>query len=116
LDGKRKVIREIEAESTHQNFWGDAKAAAKKMKNMASLQKEVEEGEMLELLISDGDAVELEKEVGKLEFALYLSGPYDRNDAILALHSGQGGTEAMDWTSMFVSYVYPIHRKKRMAV
>jgi len=100
LDGKRKSIREIEAESTHQDFWKDSQAAAKKMKQMAALQKELEDGEMLELLIEDGNATELEKTVGRFEFALYLSGPYDRSDAIFAIHSGQGGTEAMDWTAM----------------
>ena len=100
LDGKRKVVRELESESTHPDFWKDSSAAAKKMKRMAAIQKEVEDGEMLELLIEDGNTAELEKAVGRFEFALYLSGPYDRNDAIFAIHAGQGGTEAMDWTSM----------------
>lgn len=100
LDGKRRAIRELEAESMKEDFWKDAKPAAKKMKHMAELGKEVEEGEMLELMMSEGNEADLEKELNRMEFALYLSGPYDRGDAILALHSGQGGTEAMDWTSM----------------
>lgn len=100
LDGKRRSIRELEAESAHPNFWQNAHEAAKKMKRMSALQKELEEGEMLELLVSERDERELEKTVDRLEFALYLSGPYDHSDAILALHAGQGGTEAMDWTSM----------------
>ncbi len=100
LDGKRRNIRELEAESMKEDFWKDSKAAAKKMKRIAELKKEVEEGEMLELLVSEGQEADLEKELNRMEFALYLSGPYDRGDAILALHSGQGGTEAMDWTSM----------------
>ncbi|MFH0749342.1 MAG: peptide chain release factor 2 [Candidatus Gottesmanbacteria bacterium] len=100
LDGKRRTIRELEAESMKEDFWKDSKAAAKKMKRIAELGKEAEEGDMLELLISEGQDADLEKELNRMEFALYLSGPYDRGDAILALHSGQGGTEAMDWTSM----------------
>jgi len=100
LDQKRKNIREIEAESSHPDFWKDNRAAAKKMKRMASLQKGVEEGEMIELLMEEGNETELVKELDRLEFALYLSGPYDASDAIVALHAGQGGTEAMDWTSM----------------
>jgi peptide chain release factor 2 len=67
---------------------------------MAVLQKEVEEGEMLELYLTEGNEKELAKELDRMEFALYLSGPYDRGDAIFSVHSGQGGTEAMDWTSM----------------
>lgn len=112
IEGKRKEIRELEALSSHPDFWSDSQAAAKKMKKMALLQKEVEEGEMLELYISEGATEELEKEVGRLEFALYLSGEYDRNDAILSLHSGQGGTEAMDWNQMlYRMYSRYIERK-----
>jgi len=112
LDGKRKDIRELEAVSTHPGFWNEPQVAAKKMKKIAQLQKEVEEGEMLELYISENAADDLEREVGKLEFALFLSGPYDRNDAILSLHSGQGGTEAMDWTQMlYRMYSRYIERK-----
>ncbi|EKD87587.1 MAG: Peptide chain release factor 2 [uncultured bacterium] len=100
LDGKRRQIRELEAESTKEGFWKDSKEAAKKMKQLSELQKELEEGEMLSLMISDGDEAGIVKVLEKLEFALYLSGPYDRNDAIVAIHAGQGGTEAMDWTAM----------------
>jgi len=112
LDGKRKAIREIEALSSHPDFWKDNQAAAKKMKDMAALAKEVEEGEMLELYLGDGNEKELAKELDRMEFALYLSGPYDRGDAIFAIHSGQGGTEAMDWTSMlYRMYTRYIERK-----
>ncbi len=112
LDGKRKAIRELEALSTHQDFWKDSQAAAKKMKEMSALQKELEEGEMLELYLSEGNAEDLAREVDRMEFALYLSGPYDRGDAIVALHSGQGGTEAMDWTSMlYRMYTRYVERK-----
>lgn len=112
LEGKRKAIRQQEAESMHEGFWKDSQEAAKKMKAMALLQKELEEGEILELLLHDGDEKELTKLVDKLEFALYLSGSYDRNDAIVALHAGQGGTEAMDWTAMlYRMYTRYIERK-----
>lgn len=100
LDGKRKQIREIEVESSHPDFWNDRAAATEKMKKLSVLQKEIGEGEMLSLLLSEGNEKELVKEVDRLEFTLYLSGPYDGGDAIVSLHAGQGGTEAMDWTSM----------------
>jgi peptide chain release factor 2 len=112
LDGKRKSIREIEALSSHPDFWKDPSAATKKMKEMAALQKEVEEGEMLELYLGEGNEKDLQRELDRMEFALYLSGPYDRGDAIFAIHSGQGGTEAMDWTSMlYRMYTRYIERK-----
>lgn len=100
LEEKRSEIRTLEAESMKQDFWADSRIAARKMKALSILQKELEEGEMLELLIEQGDEASLSKEVDRLEYAVYLSGPYDRGDAIFALHSGQGGTEAMDWNAM----------------
>lgn len=100
LDDKRKAIRELEAESMKEDFWADPQVAAKKMRALSMLRKELEEGEMLELLMADGDEVALAREVNRMEYTVYLSGPFDRSDAIFALHSGQGGTEAMDWNAM----------------
>ena len=45
---------------------------------------------------------EIELKIEKLELETKLSGKYDKNDAILELHSGAGGTEACDWVSMLL--------------
>ena len=45
-------------------------------------------------------AKEAEKLLSKLEILLYLGGSYDEGNAILSVHAGQGGVEAMDWTQM----------------
>ncbi len=100
LDQKRKVIRDLTAEISHPDFWKDNQAAKQKMKELASLRKELEDGEMFEFLVSEGKEDEVIRELKRLEFALYLSGSYDRGDAIFAIHAGQGGIEAMDWTAM----------------
>lgn len=42
----------------------------------------------------------IEDTLGPLEERLLLSGPYDDCDALIELHPGAGGTEAMDWASM----------------
>lgn len=42
----------------------------------------------------------LEKHIQKAELVTYLSGKYDASEAIFTIRAGQGGTEAMDWTSM----------------
>jgi len=47
-------------------------------------------------------AVELRKRFESLEFQVAMSGPYDRNGAILSIHAGAGGTEAQDWASMLL--------------
>jgi peptide chain release factor 2 len=100
IEGKKQSIRDLETKSMAGDFWSDHISATKIMKKIAALQKDVDDYEMLSMLIDEGDEPMLEKEVERLEFALYLSGTYDESDAILALHAGQGGTEAMDWTSM----------------
>jgi peptide chain release factor 2 len=54
---------------------------------------EAEAAEQLERLADQAD---------KLEFQLVLAGPYDRNNAILAIHAGAGGVDAQDWAEMLL--------------
>ena len=44
----------------------------------------------------------LSKEIDTLKIETILSGEYDRNDAILTLHTGVGGSDANDWTEMLL--------------
>jgi peptide chain release factor 2 len=71
-----------------------------------------EVAELLELSLAEGDsslaaelaeqAPALREEFARLEFQLQLSGPYDRGNAILAVHARAGGTEAQDWAQMLM--------------
>jgi len=100
IEEKRKEIRELEAQAAKPSFWHDQNGAAEKMKDLSNLQKEVEEIEKLQELIKNGQEEESEKILDKLEIILYFSGQYDGDGAILSIHSGQGGVEAMDWAQM----------------
>jgi len=100
LPEKQRQIKEIEAQSVDPDFWRDHKTASEKMKKLGELQKEIEEVEELEKLVSEGKLDSLEKKIAKLELKTFLSGQYDSSPAILAIHAGQGGTEAMDWAEM----------------
>ncbi len=75
------------------------------------LYKQWEEIDTLWQLAMEEDDVSLESEVeegvndinarlAEHELEILLSGPYDRNNAILTLHAGAGGTEAQDWVQM----------------
>jgi peptide chain release factor 2 len=73
------------------------------------LNKEVEEieelADTLEILKEVQDDAEIrkvEKTLAKLELMSYLSGEYDTKNALVSIHAGQGGTEAMDWTNMLL--------------
>lgn len=100
IEEKRKKIREIEAESTHPDFWNDRNLATSKMQELATLQEEIDKAEKLKTLQTSANTKELEKLINELEVLLYLSKPFDKGSAILSLHAGQGGVEAMDWTNM----------------
>ncbi|KJS10322.1 MAG: peptide chain release factor 2 [Peptococcaceae bacterium BRH_c8a] len=45
---------------------------------------------------------DLKKRVAGMELQVLLSGPYDGNNAIVAMHAGAGGTEAQDWVEMLL--------------
>lgn len=93
VDKKRQEARAIEVEAEKPEFWKDNKAAAEKMRQLAAVQEEISDLEKL----AQNPTEEL---VAKLESKLYLSGPYDSASAIVSIHSGQGGVEAMDWAEM----------------
>ena len=111
-DKKRKAIRAIEVESLKPNFWQDHKSAALQMKEMSDLQAEIAKAEVLRERIENGDLSGALGLLEELEVFLYLSGPYDKNSAILSIHAGQGGVEAMDWAQMlFRMYTRYCERK-----
>lgn len=100
IQEKKREANALEAESLSPDFWNDNKRATEKMKKLSLLQKEIEDVETLKLLIEMNEEGELAKAIGKLEHYLYLSGPYDNKRAILSIHAGQGGVDAMDWAQM----------------
>ena len=105
-----------------QGFWEDIKRAEEvtkeskrikdKIDKFNSLVTRVEDVEILSQLIEENDEdsinevvneiKSIEKDVDEYRIELLLSGEYDRNDAILTLHAGVGGSDANDWTEMLL--------------
>ena len=50
----------------------------------------------------EAEVAGLESELEKRSFTAMLSGPYDAEDALLAIHAGAGGTDSQDWASMLM--------------
>jgi peptide chain release factor 2 len=123
LDSKRQEITRLEEQSSDPALWGDPQAAQATMRDLSSLRDQVntwdslrrdteDAATLLEMAADDGDEsiiAEVGSEVAalrgrynQLEFQLAFGGRYDRNDAILSIHAGAGGTEAQDWASMLL--------------
>lgn len=69
-----------------------------KIKSNIEMMNQDIDMEMFNLLSDEYD--EIAKEVDKLRIDTYLSGEYDKNDCLLEIHSGAGGTESCDWVVM----------------
>lgn len=109
---RTRQISELEAKTMSPDFWTDKESAQSTMKYLASLQTEGKEIDELEKQLNDAQSVaeileekdiqKLTKKLNQLEIKTFLNGPYDNHNAILSIHAGQGGTEAMDWASMLL--------------
>jgi peptide chain release factor 2 len=107
IPGKKKRIEELEIESGKADLWSDPEEGRKIMQELSDVKKEVAEveelSETLEILKTVQDEAETkkaQKALERLEMMSYLSGEYDAKNAIIGIHAGQGGTEAMDWANM----------------
>ena len=112
LPEKKLALSDLEKLTYGADFWQDAKAASETMKKIAEMKKEIDDIEMMQLLFEEGDLREAKKLIDKYEVILFLSGPYDRGDAIFGIHAGQGGTEAMDWSEMLFRMYTRFFEKK----
>ncbi len=77
------------------------------------LEKKASElAELIDLALAEGERslesdtsaeiAQLEHQLDDLEFQLAFSGEYDTRNALLAVHSGAGGTESQDWSQMLL--------------
>ncbi len=48
------------------------------------------------------DVAKFLKDLDALELKVFLNGPHDRNNCILSINAGAGGTEACDWANMLM--------------
>lgn len=103
------------------DFWNDPDLSQVVMKELRNLEAIIEEvnklttisediSVLLEMALEENDEsltdearellVELDILYNKLRIQTLLSGEYDKNNAIVSIHSGEGGTESCDWANM----------------
>ena len=122
IDKKKEELTKLDLETNKPDFWNDNKSAEKVLKDIRELKDLIEPLDNLKNNItsstelismvedSDNDMInQLEEELkdyssklDELSIYILLSGEYDKNDCILEIHSGAGGTEACDWADMLL--------------
>ena len=123
IDGKRLRIAELDQQTGAADFWNVADKAQAVLREQARIKSAVEtwesQGKALEdakVLIDLADEAKdeptaaeaaatlaaIEGAVSKMEFSRMLSGPYDRNGALVSINAGAGGTESQDWAEMLL--------------
>ncbi len=100
IERKKNRVLTLAELSQRPDFWKDNEKASVLMKELSSLKKEIEEVAFLYLYLENSETDLLIGELGRLETRTFFSGPYDSYSAVVSIHSGQGGVEAMDWTAM----------------
>lgn len=121
LENKEKRVEELEREMEAPGFWDNAERSQKMMKELSALKGDMEiyhklqnQKEEIELMIEMGyeendpsvipDIQEMMDEFIQdfehIRIKTLLSGEYDKDNAIVTLHAGAGGTESCDWASM----------------
>ncbi|WP_196001132.1 peptide chain release factor 2 [Clostridium sp. 1001271B_151109_B4] len=116
-----KRFQELELQMQEKGFWDDVKRAEEVTKESKGIKDRIDRYESLvsrlddveilaELAEDDEETIneviyeirDIEKLVEEYKIELLLSGEYDKNDAILNLHAGVGGSDANDWTLMLL--------------
>lgn len=120
-EANQKKLSDLKVRSLDNSLWDNPSMASSILQEIADLDKLITNIDNIALDISSLQELEsllqgqpdpnmeielknsiekVNQQIKSLELQTYLSGKYDKNFALISIHSGQGGTEAMDWASM----------------
>ena len=121
IDKLKENVKELEAKTVAEGFWDNQENSSAVLQELKRTKGKIEVYEKLVQRVEDAitlaemgieendesvsdeveaEAKSIEKAIEQMNIETLLSGPYDRNNAILSFHPGAGGTEAQDWASM----------------
>ena len=108
----KSKIDNLEKELTNPDIWKSEKGA-NVTKEISFFKKNLDNIELLDLLVTEGNYNELETMIKELELTIYLSGKYDKNECYLTINAGTGGVDAMDCADMLLRmYLRYLDKKK----
>jgi peptide chain release factor 2 len=123
IEGKEAKIKELHVKTSDADLWKDAQEAQKLLRELkfledqvASWKKLMTKAEDLSVLIDtaieenlESDELELSRDLdaliggtSSLELMTLMAGEYDKNNAIVSINAGAGGTDAQDWAQILL--------------
>ena len=121
IDKLEIQLKELEKETLKENFWNDVENSTKilgqikeiknKFNKYKDLEKELKNLEELSELVEVENDEDMAKEIikntqkskrvlEKFQISTLLSEKYDKNNVLVTIHPGAGGTESQDWAEM----------------
>jgi len=123
LEGKRAEIQQLQKQMEEPTFWNNKDEANKTLQRISHLKRSVEPAERIESglaelhemvsLLEEEEDEELMQEaedllglirgeLTALRMQTLMGEEYDKNNAVLSMHPGAGGTESCDWAGMLL--------------
>jgi peptide chain release factor 2 len=126
VPGAQKRLGELDHLMAADNFWNNREQAQKLIDEANSLRKKIDPLLKAEKQLEDfqvmvelseaepeaeqnkhrqdleRDLARFSRELEDLELKVFLNGPHDKNNCILSINAGAGGTESCDWASMLL--------------
>lgn len=125
LQQLEKELADLELKASDASFWDDRAKAQQtllaltdvkdKIRLLSDFKTQVEEAETVVMLTEEMDSKdtglleeaagiikELNKALDRFELTELLSGPYDKEGAVVSITAGAGGTDAQDWADMLL--------------
>jgi peptide chain release factor 2 len=120
LNARQKDLEQLASQS---DFWDDQKAAQAKMRQLDEVRAQLEQLAAWRAAVVDGEATlelyglepdeellaesnqalqKLRADLDRWELERLLSGPYDKEGAVISINAGAGGTDAQDWALMLM--------------
>jgi len=137
IEAKEQRIEELQREMEAPDFWDNNERSQKLTKELKDLQDTVglinslksqhsDIGELIAMAYEENDEAlipdiqaefdEFSTKLEELRISTLLSGEYDRNNAILKINAGAGGTESCDWAEMLYRMYSRYAEKKGFSV
>jgi peptide chain release factor 2 len=119
LPSKQQELEKLQKRAEDPDLWKDVDRAQELMKKISDLQAEIESWKSFESRIKNSlelaefedeslrpelevELENIQNELDRRELNTLLSGPYDKGNALLAIHAGAGGTDSQDWAEMLL--------------